>query len=173
MAADATVGVGRIAGAFGVRGWVKLMSFTDPAENLVHYPDWRLRQGGDLARPVEHPVELTEWRWQSDRLVGHLRGVDDRDRALALVGAEIVVPRHVLPPVDDGWYWADLLGFDVVNLSGVTLGQLTSVLDNGAQDVMVLQGAGRERLVPFVRGRFVHRIDEVARQIIVDWHEDD
>lgn len=172
----ATVVVGRIAGAWGVRGWVRLASFTEPAENLVHYPDWRLRPAATPAMPDRgpaRPVTLAQWRWQGGRLAGRLEGVDDRDQALALNGAEILVPRAVLPAVADGWYWADLLGFEVRNLRDVALGQLASVLDNGAQDIMVLRGAGRERLVPFVRGVIVHAVDEGARRILVDWHEDD
>ncbi len=164
--------VGRIAGAFGVRGWVKLLSFTDPVENLVHYGGWR------LARAAEDPagardVVLAEWQWHGDRLIGRLEGVTDRDVAERLTGLEIRVPRGELPtPAAGEFYWADLMGFAVRNLEGAALGRLEDVMDNGAQDVMVVRGAGRERLIPFVRGPIVHRVDAQARVIDVDWGED-
>jgi 16S rRNA processing protein RimM len=168
--ADSPVLVGQIAGAYGVRGWVRLMSFTDPPENLIHYAPWSLSGPGSQRREVR----LVEWRWHGDRLVGRLEGIDDRDAALAINGAQISVPRTALPAAADGtWYWADLIGSEVVNLEGTSLGRLADVMDNGAQDVMVLHAdGGRERLVPFVRDVFVKEIDPASRRITVDWAED-
>ncbi len=167
-ATEATLVVGEVAGAHGVRGWVKLRSFTDPAENLVHYANWRLLLPGPGAATGSREVRLAQWRWHSERLIGQLEGVEDRDGALALTGARILVPRSELPAPVDGWYWADLMGFEVLNLEGDVLGKLLDVMDNGAQDVMVVAGS-RQRLIPFVRGPIVHQVDEASRRILVDW----
>lgn len=169
--ADETLVVGELAGAHGVRGWVKLKSFTDPAENLVHYANWRLLLPGPGAATGSREVRLAEWRWHSERLIGRLEGIADRDAAAALTGAQVTVPRSELPAPSDGWYWADLMGYEVHNLEGVVLGRLRDVMDNGAQDIMVVAGT-RERLIPFVRGPVVHGVEEAQRRILVDWGED-
>jgi 16S rRNA processing protein RimM len=174
-ATGSDVVIGRVAGAFGIKGWVRLMSFTDPPENLVHYAPWRLDRGEGAggAGPDAAVVTLAQWQWHGDRLIGRLEGVEDRNAASALTGADIVVPRAVLPAPEEGWYWADLLGAAVVNTADVALGKLADVMDNGAQDVMVLHdGDGRERLVPFVRDRIVKAVDVQRGRIVVDWEAD-
>lgn len=160
--------VGRIHGAFGVRGEVKLESLTEPAGNLLRYQPWILRDA--LGR--ERDIVGARARSSGKGLIGTLPGVDDRDIAEALRGAELYVPRSALPPPREGeFYWIDLEGMRVENLEGVPFGVVDRVFPNGANDVLVAKG-DRERMIPWVRPDFVRELDFDAGRIVVDWDAD-
>lgn len=155
-----TVELGRITGAFGIKGWVRLRSYTDPPEGVLRYRQWLI--GG-------REWQVVEGRAQGDTVVAALAGLEDRDAAAALRGATIEVPRSALPKPGRGeFYWTDVLGSEVVSTAGAKLGTLSSVTSNGAQDVMVVTGE-RERLIPFVVGPIVKSVDPAARQVVVEW----
>ncbi len=164
--------MGRVAGVFGVRGWVKLHSYTRPAENLLEYPRWWLV----TAQPYE--ARLIEGKAQVSGLVAKISDaqgapIEDRDLAAALIGAEIQVERSELPKAEPGsWYWDDLVGLAVFSNAGEPLGRVVSVTENGAQDVLVLEDGGRERLIPFVVGPIIQSVDLEAGRIVADWAPD-
>lgn len=164
--------LGRVAGVYGVRGWVKVQSYTRPASNLLEYPRWWVQS----QEPYE--ARVLEGRPQGAGLVAWLEGpgglpIEDREAAVALVGAELQVPRSALPePPAGSYYWADLIGMDVAGLDGVPLGQVSGLLDNGAQDVLVVRDGACERLIPFVRGPIIRSVDLQARRIEADWAAD-
>ncbi|HKK04297.1 MAG TPA: ribosome maturation factor RimM [Gammaproteobacteria bacterium] len=159
------VTVGRIAGLYGVRGWVKVYSYTEPRENILTYSPWYLRRDG---RWQAHP--LAGGRRQGKGVTAHLDGFDDRDAAAALVGVEVAVRRDQLPaPPADEYYWSDLIGLEVVALDGRRLGRVDHLLETGANDVLVVDDSGRERLIPYVRGVVVRRVDLAGGRIEVDW----
>lgn len=161
---DRQVLLGRIVGVFGVDGWVKLHSFTEPRDNIFRYRPWTLR-GPAGERSIERP----QGRAQGKGVVARLDGVADRDAAAALVGTEIWVPRDALPKARKGeYYWADLEGLAVRTVEGVDLGRVSHLFATGANDVLVVQGE-RERLIPFVPGLQVVRVDLDAGLIEVDW----
>lgn len=163
-AADRTVEVGRIVDAYGVRGWVKLMSHTDPPSNILDYVPWRLETAGGM---IEKTV--VTGRPHGTHVVAQLEGIDDRDRALALKGAAIRILRQQLPePTEQVYYWADLEGLRVVNQDGIDLGRVDHLLETGSNDVMVVQGE-RERLIPFLQGSVVVNVDLAAGMMRVDW----
>ncbi len=156
--------VGRIAGVYGVRGWLRVISHTAPRENIFGYRNWHLR-----LRDEWKPVELVEGRQQGNRLVAALETVTDRDQARTLIGADIAVPRSELPPAEAGeYYWADLEGLQVLTVDGTELGVVDHLFETGANDVMVVRGE-RERLVPFVKDQVVRSVDLEAGRITVDW----
>ncbi len=158
--------LGRISGFFGVKGWVKVYSYTEPREAILDYQPWLL---GDQ----EREVRITRGQPHGKTIIVALPGVESPEQARALVGQEIRVPRSALPETDDGaWYWSDLQGLAVINTDGVELGRVKKMIETGANDVMVLDG-DRERLVPFVNGSVVRKVDLEAREIHVDWHPDD
>lgn len=160
--------VGRIHGAFGVRGEVKLESLTEPPSNLLRYQPWTLRDA--LGR--EREISGARARAGGKGLIGTLPGVDDRDAAEALRGAELYVPRSALPPPKDGeFYWIDLEGLRVSNLDGADFGTAVQVFSNGANDVLLTRG-DRERMIPWVRPQFVRELDFEAGRIVVDWDAD-
>lgn len=160
--------VGRIHGAFGVRGELKLESFTDPQTNLLRYQPLILRD----AQGREREIEGVRGRVGGKGLIGTLPDIEDRDAAEALRGAELYVLRSALPPPKDGeFYWVDLEGMRVANLEGIEFGTVGSVFSNGANDVMVVRG-DRERLIPFSRPDYVTSLDFESGRIIVDWDAD-
>jgi 16S rRNA processing protein RimM len=160
--------IGRIHGAFGVRGEVKLESLTEPQGNLVRYQPWILRD----AAGREREVSGAKARVGGKGLIGTLPGIEDRDAAEALRGTELYVPRNALPPPKDGeFYWIDLEGLRVENLEGVDFGRAAFVFPNGANDVLVVRG-DRERMIPWLRPDFVRELDFDAGRILVDWDAD-
>lgn len=161
---SSSVLVGEIVGAFGVLGWVKVRSYTDPAVNILDYGPWDLNVGG-----LSRTVKLVEGRAQAGAVVARLEGVGDRDQALALKGSQIMVDRDRFPkPPAGSYYWADLLGLEVVNTQGVLLGSVTGLLETGANDVLEVRG-DRDRLIPFVLDRYIQDVDLDQKRILVDW----
>jgi len=154
--------LGRIAGLYGVRGWVKVFSETDPRDNILAFKSWYLG-------PSRRPCSLVEGRRQGKGLVAKLEGCEDRDQAAALLGQEIAVHRDQLPPTcADEFYWADLEGLSVETLDGISLGRVDHLLATAANDVLVIEG-DRERLVPFVWNQVVRDVDLAMGRIRVDW----
>ena len=156
--------VARVVGAFGVRGEVKLQSFTDPLKQVLKYQPWIMIHNG-------HEKEITEVRARETNkgLTVFFPDIDDRDVAEALTGAEIWVPRSRLPAPKNGeHYWIDLEGMQVHNLEGVDFGKVSHLFNNGANDVLFVQGE-RVRLLPFVMDDFIKNIDFYAQTILVDW----
>jgi 16S rRNA processing protein RimM len=154
--------VGHIAGVYGVRGWLKVMSETDPPEGILSYSPWLL--GADATAWT-----VNEGKRHGKGIVVSLRGCDDRDRAAALVGQDIAVVRAQLPPAShDELYWIDLEGLSVETTEGVALGSIDHLFATGANDVVVVKG-DRERLLPFVWGDVIKDVDFEQRRMLVDW----
>ena len=156
--------LGRVHGAFGVRGELRIESFTDPESALLRYAPLQLRDGRGQARPLEGMTG----RATPKGLVATIPGVDDKDAADALRGAEIFAPRSALPPPAPGDYWVDLEGLEVVTTTGVVLGRVSHLMSTGANDVLVVAG-DRERLIPFREPDYVTGVDFEARRVTVDW----
>lgn len=160
--------VGTIVGLYGVRGWVRVMSHTQPRENLLHYGQWQLSQHGRW-----RPIELEAGKVHGKGLVIKLQECSDRELARQLIGADIAVPRSELGPAEEGeYYWADLVGLRVETIEGQPLGVVDHLIETGANDVLVIQGDDRERLVPFVADAVIKQVDLAAGLIQVDWDPD-
>ena len=156
-----------MVGVHGVRGAVKVESFTEPRERILDYQPWILRQHG--AETVLHARAVM----RQPKVAVLLEGIDQRDVAAGLIGADICVRRAQLPPpADGGVYWTDLEDMAVDNLDGVALGRVDHLFATGANDVLVVRQERRERLIPFVRGDVVKQIDFDAGRIVVDWDPD-
>ena len=159
--------LGRIAGVFGVRGELKIESWTDPREAIFRYQPWTLVRGDAVSA-----LAGVRGRVHGPGLVATVPGVDDRDAAQQMTGFEISVPRSALPPPKPGeYYWVDLEGLAVATVEGVALGTVSHLFDTGANPVMVVHG-DRERLIPFVPPQYVTSVDFDARRIVVDWDPD-
>lgn len=158
--------LGKITGLYGVRGWVKIYSHTEPRANIVNYSPWLIRLPG----AEWQEIAVRSGKAHGKGVVAQLQGVDDRDQATRLLGAEIAVPRSQLPASGKGeYYWADLLGLQVMTLQGVDLGKVSSLMETGANDVLVVKDDERERLIPFIRPDVVTDIDLAEGRIQVDW----
>lgn len=160
--------LGRIVGLFGVDGWVKVESYTEPRERILKYKPWALK-----APDREVQVDQVRGRVQGKGLVAQLPAVVDRDAAMRWVGAEIWVRRSALPrPKRGEYYWMDLEGLDVVTVAGVQLGKVSHLFATGANDVLVVRDGKRERLIPFVLEQFVQEVNLDTGRITVDWDPD-
>ena len=161
------VTVGRVSGVFGVKGWLKVRSYTEPPDNIVRFGTWTLRVEG-----ADHSFDVEDGQSHAGIVVVKLRGIDDRDRARDWVGADVVVAREQLPATRDGeLYWTDLEGLEVRTTTGLLLGRVAHLLATGGNDVLVLDSAP-QRLIPFVAGSVVKEVDLEAGQIVVDWSPD-
>ena len=156
--------VGRISGLYGVRGWVKIFSYTQPREKIVSYSPWVLRRDGDT-----QSYEIADGRTQGKAIVARLAGIDDRNAAASLIGAEILVAREQFSRAEEHeFFWADLVGLRVETEDGQLLGNVDHLLETGANDVLVVEGQ-RRVLVPFVMNEVVKRVDIGGGLIVVDW----
>lgn len=161
--------VGKISGAFGVKGWVKVYSFTDPRENILSYSPLYLSRKGEWVE-----VKVVGGRLQGKGVVMSLSGVTDRDQVLPLVGVELAIAKTQIKPAGkDEYYWSDLIGMSVVNVQDEQLGEVESLLENGAHDVLVVLNKDKtERLIPFVLDDIVELVDLGNKVIRVDWELD-
>jgi 16S rRNA processing protein RimM len=158
------VTLGRIRGAYGIKGWVKVRPYTERPENVARFATWVLEKGG-----IERRVAVESCKLQGKDLVAKLGGVDDRDAASALSGTAVKVERVALPACAPGeYYWTDLEGLSVRTVAGEELGTIDHLLAMPAHDMLVLAGA-KSRLIPFVAGRIVRRVDLDAGVVIVEW----
>ena len=158
--------MGRIAAPFGVKGWVKVQPYSEDPGTLMDFESWRVGRG---EQQTHYGVEAVQDHGKA--LVAKLAGIDDRDKAYALRGQEVSVAKRDLPPPEaNEFYWSDLIGLKVVNREGVELGAVDSLMESGANDLLVVKGT-REHLIPFVAA-FIGTVDLAAGTIEVDWGED-
>lgn len=163
--ADEKIIVGQISGVFGVKGWVKVFSHTDPRANILNYSPWWLRCKGEWKQ-----VKVVESKTQQGgkALVALLEGVEDRDQAREYMGCEIAIERSLLVNPEEEMYWIDLIGCQVKTEDGTLLGEVTGLVETGAHDVLRVEGPHNE-LIPFVMDEFILSVDIKNRQIVVDW----
>lgn len=162
MSTDKQVALGYISAVHGIKGWVKVHSWTRPIEAILDYQPWLLGK-------EQKPVSIVDGRKQGKSLAALLPGVNDREQASVFVGQKIFVQREQLPETGpDEFYWSDLEGLEVHTLDGQILGRVDRLMETGANDVLVIQGQ-REHLVPFIQGQFVRRVDLEAGRMDVDW----
>jgi len=160
--------LGRIVGVHGLRGEVKIESYTEPRLRIFDYLPWLL----ETAPGVIEKIEKVQGRAQGKGVVASL-GLDDRDAAAKLIGTRIFVSRSTLPELPDEFYQEDLAGLEVVNRAGVSFGKVSHLFDTGANLVLVTKSQdGREHLIPYVPDVYVKAVDLDAGRITVDWEED-
>ncbi len=159
--------VGRVSGIYGVAGWVRVFSYTSPMSNILDYSPWHLHQDGQWTGR-----ELLEGRPHGKGLLARIEGCTDRDQAATLMGLTIAVRRGQLAPTQPGeYYWNDLQGLRVHTLDGADLGRIDHLFETGSNDVMVVKG-DRDRLIPYVWGEVVRRVDLDSGRMLVDWEAD-
>jgi 16S rRNA processing protein RimM len=158
--------VGEVSGVFGVKGWVKVYSFTEPRENILNYSPWVLKKGNE-----QKTVEVLNGGLQGKAVVACLSGITDRDSAASFGGYEILIDDELLPEPEPGeYYWRDLIGLKVKTEQGVSLGVVDYLLETGANDVLVIKEDDKERLIPFLQGSVVKSINLDTGLMIVDWN---
>ena len=169
---DDGVALGKIRGVFGVKGWVRVESYTRPAENILDYARWSVSTPSGLR--VFCP---RQGRWHGPGLIVQLATEDggliaDREAAAALVNADISISRSELPDLaEDEIYWSDLIGLSVIGIDDELLGKVVEVIDNPAHPILQLD-TDPPMLIPFVRGAIVEKVDSTKGQIRVQWASD-
>ncbi|MGI9318994.1 MAG: ribosome maturation factor RimM [bacterium] len=175
--------LGEITGHYGVKGWVKIKSFTRPAEQIFDYSEWYL-SGSESKRirqswvvPVRlGPMRLKSWQARGKSLVACFSGIESRSEAEEIIGKSIEIQEHALPALDPGeFYWSQLIGLRVINTEGVDLGQVDHLVETGANDVLVVNEVdvdsdadAIERLLPWT-AQVVIGVDLDQGTILVDW----
>lgn len=173
---DDAVEVGRVLGAWGVKGWVRVQPYAEQPQVLLRSRQWFLDAGdASPAAPVRRQlVDVSAAKSHGDSIVASMAQCVDRTAAEGLRGARIFVSRNAFPAAEvDEYYWVDLIGTHVINRQGVALGTVRELLDTGAHSVLVVAAdsaadAAAERLIPFVAA-YVDQVDLAARRIVVDW----
>lgn len=161
------INVGKVSGVFGVKGWVKIFSFTNPRENIINYSPWLLKKGIE-----ERQVKVVDGVVHSKAVLAQLDGINDRNLAAKLMGWDVFISLDQLPEVaKDEYYWYELIGLSVETNLGAPLGVVDSLLETGANDVLIVKGE-RERAIPFIQGQTILSIDLEGRRVIVDWEPD-
>ncbi|CAB1369690.1 ribosome maturation factor RimM [Denitratisoma oestradiolicum] len=162
--------LGRIVAPFGVQGWVHLHPFGDDPASWRRMSRWWL--GSDPEGDDWRPLDLLGLKPHGDGWVAGFYGIADRVGAESLKGLYLGAPREDLPRPDEGeYYWADLIGLAVVNEQGETLGRVDSLIETGANDVLVVMDGEQKRLLPFI-DQVVKSVDAAAGCIHVDWGSD-
>lgn len=154
----------RVAAPFGIKGWLKLQTFTEYADSLDEFETWFL----STPKGWEE-VEVEDFAVNAKAVVAKLKGIDDRTAAELLRKREIAVPREWLDDEDDGtYYWIDLIGADVVNQVGERLGKIETLMETGANDVLVVKSGSKELLIPFVE-EYLINVDRAKKLVTVNW----
>jgi len=162
---------GKLGAPYGIKGWLKVHSFTDDPVGIFDFSPWLIGQQGNW-----QTVEVVDWRRHNKGFIAKLASVEDRDQANVLTNAEIAVFEEQLPDLPDGeFYWRDLIGLSVVTNKGYDLGKVDDMLETGSNDVLVVKanpndGFGKgERLIPYLTESVVLKVDLDAKEVTVDW----
>lgn len=163
--------LGKLGSTYGIRGWLRVFSSTEQSESIFDYQPWYIQQAGEW-----RVVELESWKRHNQDLIIKLKGIDDREVANGLTNREIAVDAEQLPPLEDGdYYWKDLMGCRVVTTEGYELGKITDMMETGSNDVLVVRAnlkdafGAKERLIPFLDGQVIKKVDLTAQLVEVDW----
>ena len=171
MSKEEQIILGKVGAVYGIKGWLKVHSFTDETEAILDYFPWSLKLGNNT-----QTVEITDWRKHNKVLIVKVVGIDDRDDAQAFVGSEILTSAAALPELSqDDFYWRDLIGMSVVTNKGYDLGVVTDMMETGANDVLVVKAnlkdgfSKKERLIPYLFEQVIESVSIENKQICVDW----
>ncbi len=169
--ADGKIIIGKITGVYGVKGWVKVYSWTEPREGIIDYQPWYMKKPSEAAW---RKVTLASGKRHGKTVIAKIEGVDDRDAALLLTGQEIAIDESQLKPLGEGeYYWRELIGCRVSNRQGIELGVVDSLMETGANDVLVvLAEDGAQHLIPWAPEHTVLQVDIARQRIEVDWRAD-
>ncbi len=167
--------MGRFGAVYGIKGWLKVFSETENPENLFTYSPWFYRHKGEEWQEIK----VENYRRHSDGFIAKIDGINVREEAQAFTGAEIGILGSSLPPLPENVFrWRDLIGLKVVNLQDFCLGHVTSLMDIGSNDVLVVKPElndayeMKERLIPYVSEQYIIKVDLENKVILVDWEPD-
>ena len=166
MEDDKKIYLGKITGVHGIKGWLKIQSFSSPPENILNYPSWIINNQGE-----EDFYSIEQGRKQNNKIVVKLEKIDDRNTAESLINSKIQIQRSDLPKLsNENYYWSDLVGLSVLNSEETVIGKIESLIETGANDVMVIITSKDERiLIPFVIHEIIKEVNLELNYIKIDW----
>ena len=166
MEDDKKIYLGKITGVHGIKGWLKIQSFSSPPENILNYPSWIITNKGE-----EDFYSIEQGRKQNNKIVVKLENIDDRNTAESLINSKIQILRSDLPKLsNENYYWSDLVGLSVLNSEEKVIGKIESLIETGANDVMVIITLKDERiLIPFVMHEIIKEVSVELNYIKIDW----
>ena len=169
MEDDKKIYLGKITGVHGIKGWLKIQSFSSPPENILNYPSWIITNKGE-----EDFYSIEQGRKQNNKIVVKLEKIDDRNTAESLINSKIQILRSDLPKLsNENYYWSDLVGLSVLNSEETVIGKIESLIETGANDVMVIITLKDERiLIPFVMHEIIKEVSIELNYVKVDWSID-
>ncbi|OCG06563.1 ribosome maturation factor RimM [Gilliamella sp. wkB178] len=163
--------VGKLGSSYGIRGWLRIFSFTEIPDSIFDYTPWYIQRAGKWQEVI-----VESFKPHNQDMIVKLAGIDDRDQANTLTNVEVYVDAQKLPQLNDGdFYWKDLIGCQVKTINGYNLGQVTDLMETGSNDVLVVKAnlkdafGATERLIPFVEEQFIKQVDLTTKMIVVDW----
>jgi 16S rRNA processing protein RimM len=157
--------VGKVGSTYGVRGWIKIQSYTEYGEGILEYKPWYLSKDNENWRPIE----VEDGRMHSGRLIVKFTGIENPEEAALLTGSVIGVMRSQLPELGKNeYYWSDLVGLTVINKHGDVLGTVSYLIETGSNDVLVVKGQ-KEHAIPYLLGDVILKVDLEKKEIHVDW----
>ncbi|ART80078.1 ribosome maturation factor RimM [Oceanisphaera avium] len=166
--------VGQLGAVYGIKGWLKVNSFTDRPDGIFDYQPWLMRDGNSWRE-----VKVSAWKRHNNGLICKLSHVEQREEAQLLTGADIGVSATLFKPLpDDEFYWRDLIGCRVQNTKGYDFGQVSQLMETGSNDVLVVKANAkdafgqRERLIPFIKDQVIKSVNIAERIIEIDWDPD-
>ncbi|WP_456268226.1 ribosome maturation factor RimM [Kushneria sp. AK178] len=160
--------MGKLTSPYGVKGWLRVYSWTSPMEGILDYETWLVEQNGQRT-----PMTLRNGQRHGKGLIVRLDGVDSREAAERVAGATVLLKAAELPSLsEDEYYWYQLEGLAVQTGDGVALGRVEYLFETGANDVLVVRGEDRERLIPFLPDDVIQKVDLQGGIMTVDWDPD-
>ncbi|HEY5715785.1 MAG TPA: ribosome maturation factor RimM [Psychromonas sp.] len=165
--------IGKFGAVYGIKGWLKIHSYTDDPESIFEYKPLLMKSKGQF----QH-VDIADWKRHSNGFVAKIVGFDVREDAQALVGLELFVDPSKLPELEDDFYWRDLVGCQVKTDNGYDLGVVTDLMETGSNDVLVVKANSndafgqKERLIPFIEKQVISNVDITGKLIQVNWEPD-
>jgi len=165
--------MGKFGAVYGIKGWIKVHSYTDDAESIFEYKPLLMESKGQFQE-----VKIADWKRHGNGFVAKIVGFDVREEAQALVGGTLFVDASHLPVLEDDFYWRDLVGCQVKTDKGYDLGVVTEIMETGSNDVLVVKANSndafgqKERLIPFIDKQVISNIDITGKLIEVNWEPD-
>lgn len=168
-----SIEIGKFGAVHGIKGWIRIHSYTDDAESIFEYKPLFMEFKGQ-----RQEVNITEWKRQNKNFVAKIVGYDVREDVQALVGVSLFVDEALLPNLEDDFYWRDLIGCQVNTDKGYHLGKVVDMMETGSKDVLVVKANSndafgqKERLIPFIKQQVILNVDITTKTIEVNWEPD-
>lgn len=168
MQNDKTINIGKVIGLHGVKGWLKILSFSSPPENIFNYKSLIISN-----KYINQIFHIEDSRKQGKKILIKLDNIDDRTSAESLKESDIYIQRSDLPQLsEDTYYWEDLLGFNVFNQNNIKIGNVDSFIETGSNDVLIVKTTKNKNiLIPFIMNKSIKVVNTESHYITVDWED--